>query len=138
MERKDGNERKREPSVGSDRAERGLSRLIELEPEIRAAAILDDVGNVVGCLGPADRPGGRDWDRHGFGPAAVELVVAIDEAGGKPFDSCHIASSDAEIFVVREGSLSLVALSERFVLASLMAFDMRMTLRDLDGVTEVA
>ena len=116
----------------------GLSRLIELEPEIRAAAILDGAGNVVECLARADGSGRHGSDRHEFGPAALELVGAVDEAGGKPFDSCHIASQEAEVFAVREGDLSLVALTERFVLASLMAFDMRMTLRDLERGQEVA
>jgi hypothetical protein len=128
-------ERKTEKMAGRDPESRDLgtgkghSRLLELEPEIRAAAILDRDGGVLECTtsGPPD-----------FGSAAADVVDVIDAAGSKPVDSCHIASPDAEVFVVREGDLALVAVTERFVLASLMAFDMRMTLRDLAGGHKVA
>ena len=36
-----------------------------------------------------------------------------------------------EAFAVREGDLAMVAVTERFTLASLMIFDMRAVLRDL-------
>lgn len=115
---------KRDDSSGGRHSGRGLSYLLELEPEIRVAAIIDGGGAVLES---------SETGTSNFGPAAVGLIEAVDGAGNKPFDSCHIASDDAEVFVVREGDLSLVAVTERFVLASLMAFDMRMTLRDLPG-----
>lgn len=122
VERNQGQQGDRDPSPGVDRSGRGLSYLLELEPEVRAAAILDPDGSVVESTTPS---------AGSFGPAAAELVVSVDGAGGKPFDNCHIASAEAEVFIVREGDLTMVAVTERFVLASLMAFDMRMTLRDL-------
>lgn len=111
------------PSIGQG-AGRGLSYLLELEPDIRAAAVVDGDGVVIECTDPGPSV---------FGVAAAGLVEVVDGSGGKPFDSCHIASAEAEVFMVREGDLSLIAVTERFVLASLMAFDMRMTLRDLSG-----
>ena len=109
---------------------KGLPYLLELEPDIRAAALIDGDGTVLECTAAAT---GTTIDPDGFGPAAVALITAVDRAGSKPFDSCHIASPEAEVFMVREQDLSLVAVTERFVLASLMAFDMRMALRDLAG-----
>lgn len=129
VERNQGQDAGRDPSPGADRSGGGLPYLAELEPEVRAAAILDAEGNVVESAGSTTA---------GFGAAAAVLVESVDGAGGKPFDNCHIASAEAEIFIVREGDLTLVAVTERFVLASLMAFDMRMTLRDLKGGTGVA
>lgn len=132
MERKFEQHGERHRNTGTDAVGRGLPYLLELEPEIRAAALVDGDGVV---LEYAD---GTDGDRPDFRSAAVELLGVVEGAGGRPFDSCHIASSEAEIFVVREGDLSLVAVTERFVLASLVSFDMRMTLRDLARGASVA
>ena len=42
-----------------------------------------------------------------------------------------MATEDGEAFAVRQGELAMVAVAERFTLASLMIFDMRAVLRDL-------
>jgi hypothetical protein len=42
-----------------------------------------------------------------------------------------VATEDGEVFVVRNAGLAMVVVSERFALASLIAFDMRTVLRDL-------
>ena len=42
-----------------------------------------------------------------------------------------MATEDGEAFAVRDGDLAMVAVTERFTLASLMLFDMRTVLRDL-------
>ena len=47
----------------------------------------------------------------------------------------HVATEDGEAFAVRQGDLAMVAVTERFVLASLMLFDMRSVLRDLTSGT---
>ncbi len=58
-------------------------------------------------------------------------MAAADAAGGEPVAHAHIATGDGEAFCVREGGLTAVAVTERFTLASLMLFDMRITLRQL-------
>jgi predicted regulator of Ras-like GTPase activity (Roadblock/LC7/MglB family) len=113
-----------DPVVEADRedpADRILDELAQLEPELRGAAIVDGEG----------RPCAVRSERVGWGEDAVSLLKAVDEAGGRPVDSVHIATEKAEVFVVREGGLALVAVTGRFVLASLTGFDMRMSLRDL-------
>ena len=102
-------------------AEQSLGRLMELSPEMRGGAILD-AGKVLAASGDAS-----EW-----GEAATALLAAADDAG----DACeqvHVATEAGEVFAVREGGLAAVAVTGRFVLASLMAFDMRSVLRDLAG-----
>lgn len=108
----------------SDRPEsaaRVLEELAELEPELRGAAI----------IGPGRTALAVRSEDPGWAGDAIALLGAVDAAGGREVDSAHIATEQAEVFVVREGDLALVAVTERFVLASLTGFDMRMSLRDL-------
>jgi len=65
------------------------------------------------------------WQR-----AAKALLDAAD-AGDGPADHVHVATEAGEVFALREGELAAVAVTERFALASLTAFDMRAVLRDL-------
>jgi hypothetical protein len=100
-------------------AAHSLEYLMELSPEMRGGAILE-VGEVLAATGDE-----ADW-----GDAAAALLAAAD-ADGESAEQVHIATEAGEVFVLREGNLTAVAVTERFVLASLMAFDMRATLRDL-------
>lgn len=103
-------------------AERVLENLAELEPDLVNAGIFDQNGETVAVT--ADSP---DWPKE-----ARELIDALELASGsEEFDSAHIASTDGEVFVVKESALWLVAVTGRFVLASLTAYDMRMALRDM-------
>ena len=96
-----------------------LDRLMELSPDMRGGAILSG-DEVLASSGDAER----------WGFAAAALLAAAEDGGG-PADQVHVATSAGEVFALREGDLTAVAVTERFVLASLMAFDMRATLRDL-------
>jgi hypothetical protein len=115
----------------SDRTEsaaRVLEELAELEPELRGAAIIGPGGTTLAV---------RSED-PGWAGDAIALLGAVDAAGVREVDSAHIATEQAEVFVVREGDLALVAVTERFVLASLTGFDMRMSLRDLAAEAQSA
>jgi hypothetical protein len=101
---------------------RGIPYLAELEPELRGAVILGPDGEVLENSVPA---------ASGFAEAASSLVDELVAHRDEPLDSAHIASDGAEVFVVSEAGLTLVAVAARFVLASLMTYDIRMTLRDL-------
>lgn len=103
---------------------RGIPYLSELEPELRGAVILGPAGEVIESSVPS---------ASGFAEAAGSLVDDLVAHRDEPLDSAHIASDDAEVFVVREAGLTLVAVAARFVLASLMTYDIRMTLRDLSA-----
>jgi hypothetical protein len=108
------------PLAGS--AVRVLENLGELEPELRAAAVIGRDGATLASTGSEP-----EWSAR-----AAELLGALDRAGGREIDSAHLATPSGEIFVVREGGLALVAVTGRFVLASLTSFDIRMALRDLN------
>jgi hypothetical protein len=94
---------------------------------MRGCAILADDGEVLAASGNTQR----------WGEAGRDLVAAADAAGGEPVAHAHVATGDGEAFCVRESGLTAVAVTERFTLASLMLFDMRITLRQLAaaGVT---
>lgn len=112
----------------SDPAVRILEELAELEPELKGAAIIGAGGEAVAA---------RSED-PGWAEGAAALLGAVDSAGDRPVDSAHIATGRGEVFVVREGDLALVAVTGRFVLASLTGFDMRMSLRDLNSEVDRA
>lgn len=97
--------------------------LAEMSPDLRGCAVLDSGGRVLAATGPAER-----W----AGPCAA-LFEAADAAGDEPVEHLHVATEDGEVFAVRDGARAIVAVTERFALASLMTFDLRSVLRDLAG-----
>jgi hypothetical protein len=102
-------------------ADRAVSYLQEISPQMRGCAILSDSGEALAASGDLDL----------WGAAGRELIAAADAAGAEPVAHAHVATGDGEAFCVREGGLAVVAVTDRFVLASLMFFDMRITLREL-------
>jgi hypothetical protein len=102
-------------------AGRAVAYLEEISDQMRGCAILSETGEVLAASG----------DDDGWGEAARGLLAAADGAGGEPVDHAHVATGDGEAFCVRESGLVAVAVTERFTLASLMLFDMRITLREL-------
>jgi hypothetical protein len=106
-------------------ADRAISYLEELSPQLRGCAVLSAGGDALAASGEADA----------WGEASRELLVAADAAQSEPAAHAHVATEDGEVFCVREGDLVGVAVTERFVLASLMVFDLRSVLRDLAAGT---
>jgi hypothetical protein len=102
-------------------AEAALAFLTEMSPDLRGAAILDGDGGVLAASG----------DAEAWGDAARALLVAAEAADPEPPEQVHVASESGEAFAVRHEGLAAIAVTERFVLASLMLFDMRQALRDL-------
>lgn len=103
-----------------EEAARALSLLREISPEMRGCAILDAGGEVLAASG----------DRGTWSEAAREFIAAADTPG-EPVSHVHVATEDGEAFCVREEDLVAVVVTDRFVLASLMVFDLRAVLRDL-------
>ena len=92
-----------------------------MSADLRGCALIGPGGQVLAATGEEDR----------WGSAAAELLAAADAAGDEPASHVHVATEDGEAFAVRQGELAMVAVTERFTLASLMIFDMRAVLRDL-------
>jgi predicted regulator of Ras-like GTPase activity (Roadblock/LC7/MglB family) len=108
-------------SPSRDAAEQALAYLAEMSPDVRGGAILAGDGSPLAATGDGDR-----WAQ-----AAAELLAAADRGGEGAVEQIHVATEQGEAFAVRGGGLTAVAVTERFVLASLMAFDLRAVLRDL-------
>lgn len=108
-------------AVSSEQAAGALAFLAEMSPDLRGAAILGPGGEVLAA----------DGDRAEWQDAAAALLAAADRAGGEPAEQVHIATEQGEVFALRHGGLTAVAVTERFALSSLMSFDMRSILRDL-------
>jgi hypothetical protein len=102
-------------------AGRAVSYLEEISPQMRGCAILTEAAEVLAASGNPEQ----------WGEAGRELIAAADGASGEPVAHAHVATGDGEAFCVREGGLVAVAVAERFTLASLMLFDMRIALREL-------
>jgi hypothetical protein len=93
----------------------------EMSPELRGCAILDSRGRPLAATGEPER----------WALAGAALLEAADRAGEEPASHLHVATEEGEAFAVRHAGLAMVAVAERFALASLMLFDMRAVLRDL-------
>jgi hypothetical protein len=104
-------------------AQAAVARLSEMSPDLRGCAILDPGGRALAASG----------DPETWAGAGAALLAAADAAGDQPASHVHVATEDGEAFAVRHEGLAMVAVAERFTLASLMVFDMRAVLRDLAG-----
>jgi hypothetical protein len=97
--------------------------MTEMSVDLRGCAVLDSDGRTLAASGDHER----------WGPAAGELLAAADAAVDRPASQVHVGTEDGEAFALRFGGFAMVAVAERFTLASLMLFDMRAVLRDLAG-----
>ena len=110
-----------ERAPGGQAAEAAVARLTEMSPDLRGCAVLDGGGRALAASGDPD----------GWASAGAALIGAADDAAGEPASHVHVATEDGEAFAVRHEGLVMVAVAERFTLASLMVFDMRAVLRGL-------
>ncbi len=109
------------PSVSPLAAQGALAFLTEMSADLRGAAILGPDGSVLAASGDSGR-----W----AAPAAA-LLRAADEADDEPVEQIHIAGQGGEVFALRHAGLVAIAVTDRFVLSSLMAFDMRAVMKRL-------
>ena len=120
MSRTEGERAAEGTSARAGDAELAVARMAEMSVDLRGCAVLDGAGNQ---LASSD---GSGWARAG-----TAFLDAADAADGNRAVQVHVATEDGEAFAVREGGLAMVAVAERFTLASLILFDMRTVLRDL-------
>jgi predicted regulator of Ras-like GTPase activity (Roadblock/LC7/MglB family) len=102
-------------------AELAVARLREMSTDLRGAAILDSEGRPLAASGNPER----------WADAGRALLAAADAAAGEAAAHAHVGTEDGEAFAVRQDGVAMVAVAERFTLASLMVCDMRAVLRDL-------
>ena len=104
----------------SAEAEFAAARFRSLSDEIRGCAILGPRG-VLAATG----------DLETWAAPAAEMLAAADAAAGGNSSHAHVATEEGEAYVVRLAGLAMVAVTDRFTLASLVLADMRATLREL-------
>lgn len=106
-------------------SEPALRRLAERSPEVRAAIVLAEDGSLA-AVEPGD---------EGLGERLRELTLAMiegaDGAEGDPPAEIEVATPAGAVYVVREGA-TLTVVAGRFSLSSLLRYDVRAALADLD------
>lgn len=107
----------------SGAARAALEYLQQLQPDLRAAAFFDAAGAPLACLGPK-----AAWQ----GPGSA-LLRRLDQAAGGQAKEAHIATATGEVLMISGQAKRLVAVADRFVLASLLSFDMRTALRRMEA-----
>ena len=109
------------PEISPEAASQALDFLTEMSPDLRGGAIVAADGAVLAAAGEPAR----------WGAAVSGLLEAADAASSRPVEHLHVGTEDGEVFALRHRGLVAAVVTERFVLASLMAFDLRSALRDL-------
>lgn len=106
--------------------ERAPARLCEISADARAAVLLDENG-LAGS-------GELDPDRAGtLAELAAELFEAAAEAGGDPPHELEAQVDGGAVFAVRRPPWTLATVARRAALASLMLYDLRAVLAELEG-----
>jgi hypothetical protein len=109
-------------SVSIPAAARARGRLAEMSADLRSCAIVDASA---GVLAESEE---NDWSA-----CAEQIWSAADELPGAAVTQVHVATDEGELFAARAGGLSVLALSARHALASLMFCDLRSVLREVEG-----
>ena len=109
--------------------ELALRRLGELSDALRAAVLLDGDGSVAAV----------EPDEDDLGERLRELTLALLEtagrAGGEPPVEVEVAASAGTVYVVRTDRSTAAAVAGRLSLSSLVRYDLRRLLADLDGAS---
>ena len=110
--------------MGHELARRLLAQLRSQSPDLRAAALIAADGSQIAATDDADWSSGLE-----------RLWAAAEPGGGGGGEAVeiHVGTEEGEVFAVRGSRATIIATSERFVLASLMFCDLRAVLRALDG-----
>jgi hypothetical protein len=111
------------PPIDAERAAEAVRRLEEMAGDVRGCALLDEAGTVLAATGREDRH--DDW-----ADAAAELFKTADAIRGEPAQHVHVGTEEGEVFAVRHGGLTMIAVTDRFTLGSLLVSDIRVVLRE--------
>ena len=106
--------------------ELALRQLGELSGDVRAAVLLDASGELAASE-PED--GGVADDLREL---LLELLETADAADGEAVTEIEVAGPAGAVFVARARNFTLAVVTNRFVLSSLIRYDLRRVLADLD------
>lgn len=100
------------------------ARLMELNPDTRAAVLLDGSGELAASSDP-DRA-------EALAEAARELWRAVDRATDEPPFELEAQVVRGAVFTLRKVGWTLVVVARRSALSSLMLYDLRVVLGELE------
>jgi hypothetical protein len=100
-------------------------RLVALNPDARAAVLLDGTGELAGSSDP-DRA-------EALAEAARELWRAVDRSTTEPPYELEAQVAGGAVFALRKVGWTLVTVARRSALPSLMLYDLRAVLGELEG-----
>ncbi len=110
---------------------RAAESLCELSVDVRAAVLLDAAGSLAGSGGEA---GGHARE---LGDLARQLFEEVDRAtrdwDTEPPEQVEVQVAGGTVFASRTTRWTLAAVAKRSALSSLMLYDLRAMLRELEG-----
>jgi predicted regulator of Ras-like GTPase activity (Roadblock/LC7/MglB family) len=117
--------------AGTLTPERTAARLCELSSDARAAVLLDAAGALAGSSDP-------DAERsRTLGDLARELFEAVDRAtrdwDTEPAEQVEVQVAGGAVFASRTPRWTLAVVARRGALSSLMLYDLRAVLGELEG-----
>jgi hypothetical protein len=118
--------------------ERAAERLCELSADVRAAVLLDAAGSLAGAreAGRDDPEAGRD-DARALGELARRLFEEVDRAtrdwDAEPPEQVEVQVPGGAVFASRTPRWTLAAVAKRGALSSLMLYDLKALLGELEG-----
>jgi predicted regulator of Ras-like GTPase activity (Roadblock/LC7/MglB family) len=108
--------------------ELALGLLSELSTDVRVATVLAPDGSTA-ATDPHDRELGEALRAE-----VVAMLSAADRAGDETVGELEVTVPEGAVFVSRLGGWTLAVVTGRWVLSSLMRYDLRRVLADLEGV----
>ena len=111
--------------------EGAAERLCELSPDVRAAVLLDAAGSLASACGEA---GGQP---RALGELARRLFEEVDRAtrdwDTEPPEQVEVQVAGGAVFASRTSRWTIAAVAKRGALSSLMLYDLRALLGELEG-----
>jgi predicted regulator of Ras-like GTPase activity (Roadblock/LC7/MglB family) len=111
--------------------ERAAERLSELSADVRAAVLLDAAGSLAGTSEAAQD------DARALGELARQLFEEVDRAtrdwDTEPPEQVEVQVPGGALFASRTPRWTLAAVTKRSALSSLMLFDLKALLGELEG-----
>jgi hypothetical protein len=117
--------------VTDESARAAAERLCDFSRDTRMAVVLDDRGELAG---------GSDQDRErsrALADLVGQLLEAVDDtAPGPSAEQIEAQVEGGAVYVVRGANRTLAAVARREALSSLMFYDLRSVLSELEGARE--
>jgi hypothetical protein len=115
--------------------EHAAERLCELSADVRAAVLLDAAGSLAGA---GDEAGGTGRDEaRALGELARQLFEEVDRAtrdwDTEPPEQVEVQVPGGAVFASRTPRWTLAAVAKRGALSSLMLYDLKALLGELEG-----